>query len=72
LRCGVELTRALGRIARIGDGNIIRTGDSGDLQKGYASDMKSSSTICGGQNNSFVSTASGRDDFIHANNQNSQ
>jgi hypothetical protein len=54
-------------IARIGDGNIIRTGDSGDSEESYSFNMKSSAAIFGGQNSPVVSTTSGRRKIIHTN-----
>ena len=53
-------------IARIGDGNIIRTGDGANSKESYCFGMKSLSAFLSGQNSRVVSIVSGHDDFIHA------
>ena len=55
-------------IARIGDGEIIRTGDGGNSQKSYFFNMKSCSANWSELIGPVISTATGRDDFIFVKN----
>jgi hypothetical protein len=59
---------APGYIARIGDGEIIRTGDGGNSQKSYFFNMKSCSANWSELIGPVISTATGRDDFISVKN----